>query len=75
VYGRINRPDTRKHLDYARTPPQILLASLGASTHRSWRAAEKPTFRSAPIYVIQGGESRSRKRSFVQLIGLPHGDH
>jgi hypothetical protein len=33
VKGRINRPDTRKHLDLRTSLSKNLLASEGASTH------------------------------------------
>lgn len=44
VKSRINRPDTRKHLDYAALPSKNLLAFEGASTHGSWVPGKPRTF-------------------------------
>ena len=45
VKSRINRPDTRKHLDYAALPSKNLLAFEGASTHGHWQPNRFRPFR------------------------------
>ena len=57
VKSRINRPDTRKHLDYAALPSKNLLAFEGASTHGHWSHCGNETFE-ASVDILQCTDSR-----------------
>lgn len=75
VKSRINRPDTRKHLDYAALPSKNLLAFEGASTHGHWPTATKAVSRSlrrsATDFVRFHGYSRlERTRASTIETGL-----
>jgi hypothetical protein len=45
VYGRINRPDTRKHLDYARTSSSDSSCILGGVHTRKLAGCPEPDLR------------------------------